>query len=250
MTERIATRLHVPEGLALGATAALTRDQVHRLRNVLRLGSGAVVAAFNEEEGEWRCTVAELGRNGGALTVAEQTRGPETEPTLSLVFAPIKRLRLDWLIEKATELGVTSFVPVVTARTQGADVNVDRLAAIATAAAEQCGRLSVPGVLPVLRLDNWLSAWPQGLRLLVCDETGGGVPIAEGLAAINPQSPAAILIGPEGGFDARELDALGKLPNVTRVGLGPRVLRAETAALAAVAAFQAIAGDWRRVRPR
>ncbi|HEX3537244.1 MAG TPA: 16S rRNA (uracil(1498)-N(3))-methyltransferase [Stellaceae bacterium] len=250
MSEHIATRLYIPGPLESGADVPLGGAQAHRLRNVLRLGAGAAVAAFNERDGEWYCSIAELGRNAGALAVGDRLRPPELETDLWLIFAPVKRARLDWLVEKATELGCSALLPVWTARTQTERVNLERLAALAVAAAEQSERLSVPEIRAPERLDRMLAAWPAERPLLVCDETGGGRPIAEPLAALDGNCAAALLIGPEGGFDATELDALRKLPNVTRVGLGPRVLRAETAALAAVAVFQALVGDWRRARPR
>ncbi len=178
-----------------------------------------------------------------------QIRAPDAEADLWLVFAPLKRTRLDWLVEKASELGAAVLLPVWTARTQPERLNRDRLHAIAVAAVEQSERLSVPEIRSPERLGALLAAWPADRRLILCDESGG-IPIAEALAALPPGVPTALLVGPEGGFADTELDALGKLPIVTRVGLGPRVLRAETAALAALAVFQAIAGDWRRVRPR
>jgi 16S rRNA (uracil1498-N3)-methyltransferase len=177
-------------------------------------------------------------------------RTPEPEPDLWLLFAPIRRTRLDWLVEKATELGAGALYPVWTARTQPERVSEDRLRALAIAAAEQCERLSVPEIHPPAALDRVLAAWPAGRHLVLCDESGAGPPIGDALAGFPPDASAALFVGPEGGFSDGELDALGKLPIVTRVGLGPRVLRAETAALAALAAFQAIAGDWRRRRPR
>ena len=249
MAERGATRLYVPQPLRPGEAVALGPAQAHRLRHVLRLGAGAIVAAFNERDGEWLCRLAEEGRRGAALIPEHRLRTAEAEPDLWLLFAPIKRARLDWLVEKATELGTAALVPVWTARTQPERLNCDRLAAIAIAAAEQSERLSVPEVRSPEPLEKILAAWPAKRRLVVGDETGGGVPIAAALADFG-DDPAALLIGPEGGFTETELDALGKLPIVTRVGLGPRVLRAETAAIAALAVFQAIAGDWRRARPR
>ena len=250
MTEKVATRLHIAGSLAEGGTAEIDAAQVHRLRHVLRLGVGAVVAAFNPGDGEFLCRVTELGRNGGSLAVEAKLRAAEPEGDLWLLFAPIKRLRLDLVIEKGTELGVSAFVPVMTERTQSERINRDRLVAQAIAAAEQSERLSVPEIRPAERMSQLLASWDRARRLVVCDETGGARPIADVLAEFKRNAPAAMLIGPEGGFTQSELDALHNLPFVSRVGLGPRVLRAETAALAALAAFQAIAGDWRRTRPR
>jgi 16S rRNA (uracil1498-N3)-methyltransferase len=236
--------------LAPGAAIALDPRQTHRLRNVLRLAAGAAVAAFNESEGEWLCHLTEAGRGRAVLLLEHQLRTAEAEPDLWLLFAPIKRARLDWLVEKATELGASALLPVLTARTQPERVNRERLRAQAIAAAEQSERLSVPEIHMPERLDRVLAGWSAERRLIVCDESGAGAPIAAALAPLPEVAPIALLIGPEGGFSETELDALGKLPIVSRVGLGPRVLRAETAALAALAVFQAIAGDWRRVRPR
>ena len=250
MTEKIATRLYLPVALTENRTAALDGAQAHRLRHVLRLGPGAAVAGFNTNDGEFLCRIVELGRNGGALAVERRLREPKGEADLWLLFAPIKRLRLDWLIEKGTELGVSVFVPVMTACTQPERINPERLFAHAVAAAEQSERLSPPEIRAAAPLAAVLAAWPGERRLIVCDETGGGVPIAEALTDFPAGAPAALLIGPEGGFTETELDALRKLPFVTAVGLGPRVLRAETAALAALAAFQATTGDWRGARRR
>jgi 16S rRNA (uracil1498-N3)-methyltransferase len=248
--EQVATRLHIPAALSAGGTAAIDAGQAHRLRHVLRLGPGAAVAAFNARDGEFRCRIVELDRNRGSLAVEARLRGPAPEADLRLLFAPVKRLRLDWLVEKGTELGVGQFIPVMTERTHAERLNRERLAAHAVAAAEQSERLSVPEIREPERLSRVLAGWDSGRRLVVCDETGGGAPIAGALAALEPGAPAALFVGPEGGFAQTELDALANLPFVTRAGLGPRVLRAETAALAAVAVFQAIAGDWRRARSR
>jgi 16S rRNA (uracil1498-N3)-methyltransferase len=250
MAERGATRLYLTAGLAPGIPVELDAGQAHRLRNVLRLGTGAPVAGFNERDGEWLCRLGELGRNRASLAVERLLRPAEPEPDLWLLFAPIKRVRLDWLVEKATELGAAALVPVWTARTQPLRLNTERLHALALAAAEQSERLSVPRIASPEPLERVLLGWPAGRLLVLCDETGSGMPIAEALANVRPTVPAALMVGPEGGFADRELDALGKLPIVRRVGLGPRVLRAETAVLAALAVFQAIAGDWRRARPR
>ena len=217
---------------------------------MLRLLPGAAVAAFNAAEGEFLCRMGEAGKNRIRLTVERQLRAPEPEPDLWLLFAPIKRARLDWLVEKASELGAAALRPVWTARTQPERVNEGRLRALAIAASEQSERLSVPEIHPAEPLGQVLAAWAAGRHLVLLDESGAGPPIAEAIAGFLPEAPAALFVGPEGGFTDTELDALGKLPIVTRVGLGPRVLRAETAALAALAVFQAIAGDWRRRRAR
>ncbi len=250
MAERRAARLYLAAGLAPGAVVELAAGQAHHLRDVLRLGPGAPVAAFNQADGEFLCRIGEIGKNRASLAVERQLRPAGPEADVWLVFAPLKRARLDWLVEKATELGVAALLPVWTARTQPERLNQGRLRALAIAAAEQSERLSVPEIRAAERLDRVLATWPAGRRLVVCDESGAGRPIAAALADFPPEAPAALFVGPEGGFADRELDALGKLPIVTRIGLGPRVLRAETAALAALAIFQAIAGDWRRSRPR
>jgi 16S rRNA (uracil1498-N3)-methyltransferase len=249
-TERVATRLYLPAALAEGGAVDIDAAQTHRLRHVLRLGAGAAVAAFNTRDGEFLCRVTEFGRGRGALAVEIRLRAPELEPDLWLLFAPIKRLRLDWLVEKGTELGVGAFVPVMTARTQPDRLNRERLLSHAIAAAEQSERLSVPEIRPIAPLKSLLDSWPPERRLILCDEAGGGAPIAEALGTLPAIAPVALLVGPEGGFAETELDAMANLPFVTRAGLGPRVLRAETAALAALAAYQAIAGDGRRIRSR
>jgi 16S rRNA (uracil1498-N3)-methyltransferase len=250
MSDRPATRLYIEQGLAPGIAVALSRAQAHRLRHVLRLGPGALVAGFNPRDGEWLCRLSEIGRDGAMLSALTQRRPPEPEADVWLLFAPIKRGRLDWLVEKATELGAAALLPVTTARTQPERLNRERLQAVAVAAAEQSERLSLPDIRELQPLARLLAGWPAERRLVVCDESGVGAPIAVALADFPMQAPAALFIGPEGGFAETELDALGKLPIVRRVGLGPRVLRAETAALAALSVFQALVGDWRRAPSR
>jgi len=245
-----AARLYIPEPLAAGAVVPLSDDNLHRLRNVLRLAAGATVAAFNERDGEFLCHVDTLRRSHGALKAIEQRRVPEPGPDVWLIFAPIKRARLEWIVEKATELGAAALIPVVTARTQSERLNRERLRVIAIAASEQSERVSLPEIRPEVPLARLLAEWPADRRLVLCDESGAGQPIVPALAGFDGMAPAAVFVGPEGGFAETELDAIGKLSIVTRVGLGPRVLRAETAALAALAVYQAIAGDWRFVRER
>jgi 16S rRNA (uracil1498-N3)-methyltransferase len=249
-TEKIATRLYLPAALVAGNMVALDAGQSHRLRNVLRLGVGATVAGFNAHDGEFQCRIAALGRDRGSLAVEARLREAEPEAGPWLLFAPVKKWRLEWLIEKGTELGVEVFIPVMTARTQPDRLNRERLLAHAIAATEQSERLSVPEIRPPAPLARLLAEWPVERVLILCDESGGGAPIGDVLAGLSAGEPAALLVGPEGGFAETELDALANLPFVKPAGLGPRVLRAETAALAALAAYQTIAGDWRKLRRR
>jgi 16S rRNA (uracil1498-N3)-methyltransferase len=248
-----AARLHVTADLAQARSVALDPGQAHHLRDVLRLAPGAGVTLFNGRDGEWRGTLQELAKKGGAVRAEEQVRMQEAGSDLWLVFAPLKSDRLDFLVEKASELGVSALAPTFTRHTAVGRINRERMQARAIEAAEQCERLTVPEVLPAVTLDERLYAWPRERKLFACVEAGPAQPIAEALAAFagvagGAQQPCAVLSGPEGGFAAAELDALRKLPFVTPVGLGPRVLRAETAALAALACFQAILGDG-TVRP-
>lgn len=241
-------RLFVEADLAAGAVAGLTREQAHYLQRVMRRKAGDPVLLFNGRDGEWEAKIEGLGRGWCSAALVRRTRPQTPEPDLWLVFAPIKRARLDFLAEKATELGCSALWPVMTQNTAVTRVNTERLAANATEAAEQSERLTVPEVFDVASIEDVIARWPAGRHVIICDETGGGVPLLEAASKAEAGAPHAIVTGPEGGFDPRELDALGKLPFVTRVSLGPRVLRADTAALAALAVFQAAAGDWRETR--
>jgi 16S rRNA (uracil1498-N3)-methyltransferase len=249
---RPGARLFVEAALGPAVALELGPDQAHYVRDVMRLGEGAEVALFNGRDGEWRARIARIGRGWAELVVGAMTRPQAPEPDLWLVFAPVKRLRLDILVEKATELGVAALTPVMTRRTAVARVNVARLAAHAREAAEQCRRLTVPACQEPIALRRLLAHWPAGRRLLVCDEVGGGRPIAEVLAAASGEAgaPWAIMTGPEGGFDEAELEALRSLAGACAVGLGPRVLRADTAAVAALACWQAVLGDWSLTPPQ
>jgi 16S rRNA (uracil1498-N3)-methyltransferase len=242
------TRLFVDHELAEGHTVGLAPSQSHYLHNVLRLASGDAVHLFNGRDGEWRGTIDALGRGWCSIALSERIRAQETEPDLWLVFAPIKRARIDFIAAKAAELGASALVPVFTENTAVGRVNTERLRANAIEAAEQCGRLTVPTVREPVSLGNLLGGWPAGRRLLVCDETGRGAPILDALQTLRGGEASrswAILIGPEGGFSPSELDLLAETTIVTRVGLGPRILRADTAAIAALACWQAVLGDWR-----
>lgn len=238
-------RLFVPAPLAAGEQIMLSPPQAHYLRHVMRVGAGDAVALFNGTDGEWRATVGLIGKRAAEATVEKQLRPQTADVDVWLMFAPIKRHAIDMLVQKATELGAARLLPVTTRRTVSERVNVDRLRAIAVEAAEQCGRLSVPDLAAAQALDRAVDGWPDGRVLVFCDETGGR-PLTEALADRGAAQQAAILIGPEGGFEPGERDWLRDLPFVMPVSLGPRILRAETAALAALALWQAICGDWRR----
>jgi 16S rRNA (uracil1498-N3)-methyltransferase len=244
------TRLFVTAVLGAGAEIELDGDATHYLRNVLRLAPGEWVGLFNGRDGEWSAELTSLSKRAARLQLREQVRVQNIEPDLWLVFAPIKRQRIDILVEKATELGATALLPVFTARTVMTRVNLDRLAAHAKEAAEQSERLTVPVIREPQSFDKLLAEWPPSRRLLVCAEAGPARPMVDALGELtrdvrNRTESWAIMTGPEGGFTASELDALGKLPFVTPVGLGPRILRADTAAIAALASWQALVGDGR-----
>ena len=243
--ERVETRLYLEAALAAGATLGLDHARAHFLRSVLRLKRGARIAVFNGADGEWTARLDALGKGWASLVVEAQRRGQEPEPDVWLVFAPIKRARLDFLVEKAVELGVSRLQPAMTRYTAVSRVNRERLAANAREAAEQCERLSVPEVMEARPLFDIMGDWPTERRLLVCRERGAAPPLGAVLQAASgeAETPWAILVGPEGGFARSELDGLSKLPFVTPVGLGPRILRADTAALFALACWQALLGD-------
>lgn len=240
-------RLFVGDGLGDGMAITLGREQSHYLANVMRAKAGDEVALFNGRDGEWASEITALGKRAVELGVTGRLRPQAEEPDLWLAFAPIKRGRIDYVAAKATELGVARLIPVMTARTQMTRVNTGRLRANAVEAAEQCERISVPEVDEPVSFADLLANWPADRRLFVGDETGGGQPIAEAARenAAGASLPCAVLVGPEGGFTPDELDELDKLTFVTKIGLGPRVMRADTAAIAALSVIQAIAGDWR-----
>ena len=235
-------RLHVPHDLAPGAALGLDEGQSRYLAAVMRLGVGDEVAVFNGRDGEWRATVAAVGKRAVTLTALSQTRAQHVGPDLDLIIALVKRARLETIVEKAAELGARRVRPVITERTNADHTRVDRLRAIATEAAEQTGRLDVPDVAEPLRLEKVLADWEPGRRLLFCDEAGDAAPV---LTAGLGEGPWAILIGPEGGFSPAERDRLRSLPYATPASLGPRILRADTAAISALTLWQAAVGDWR-----
>lgn len=245
MRHRAKARLYVTEDLAAERTVGLEAGQAHYLRHVMRLGPGDPVALFNGRDGEWLARIDGFGRGWCSLMVEEQTRPQRPEPDLWLAFAPIKRARLDFLVQKAVELGASRLIPVMTRHTDVSRVNLDRIRTNVAEAAEQCERLTLPDVGEVRALRDVLADWPASRRLLLCAEAGPAEPVGQVLRSAAAESPAwGIMTGPEGGFATEELDAFGKLPFVTAISLGPRILRAETAALAALSCWQSVLGDW------
>jgi len=237
---RSTPRLFVDEPLASGPRR-LDGPQAHYLLGVMRLRAGDPVRLFDDRTGDWLATVASAGKRDLVLAVEERLAGREPVPDLWLCAAPIKKGRVDWLAEKACELGVDRLLPVLTRRTVVDRPNVDRLRAHMIEAAEQCGRTAIPQVAEPVKLDAMLRDWPDGRTIFFADEQGG-TPAFEAMR--DRPGPAAVLTGPEGGFDDAERDALRGHPAAVAVTLGPRILRADTAAAAAVALWMAAAGDW------
>ena len=235
-------RLFVEHPLGPGQPVPLTTDQAHYLFGVMRLGVGGAVLLFNGRDGEWRADVAGAGKRGGILICAVQTRQLVMPCDLWLLFAPIKKARTDFIVEKAVELGVARILPVQTQHTHADRIRQDKLQAHAVEAAEQCGATVVPEVAELAGLERVLAGWDGARRILWCDEGLAGVPSA--LASDARGQPWAILIGPEGGFSDREQGLLRGMVSVVPISLGPRILRADTAAVAALTLWQAALGDW------
>ena len=232
-------RLFVRQTLSEGVAIVLDANQANYLGNVLRLGVGAELLVFDGLSGEWLAHIADAGKKRMTLAVDRQTRESESIPDVWLAFAPVKRAQTDWLVEKSTELGVARLIPVMTQRTVTERVRLDRLESIAIEAAEQCGRTRVPQIVEPTSLKRLIEELDPARHLYFADE-GGGEPVASTFA----EGPALILVGPEGGFTEEERQ-LVRGSGASAISLGPRILRAETAALAALASFMAIAGDWR-----
>jgi len=239
------TRLFVTATLEPGTSVTLEDGQTHYLLHVLRAREGDRVLVFNGRDGEWQAEIASATKRGVVLSARRQTLPQTTVPDVWLVFAPVKKTPSDYLVQKATELGAAKLQPVFTRRTIVTRINQERLLANAMEAAEQSARLSVPEIGASAALDKLLSAWPKARRLFFCDEGGDARPLAEAAREAGA-GPAAILTGPEGGFDLAEREMLRALAFVTPVTLGPRILRADTAALAALAIWQSVTGDWRQ----
>jgi 16S rRNA (uracil1498-N3)-methyltransferase len=239
-------RLFVESDLAPGATIPLRHDQAHYLTNVMRQGEGAAIRLFNGRDGEWRATLIEPRKKVWAARVEDCLRPWTPGPDLDLVVAVVKRGRLETVVEKAAELGVRRVIPVLTERTNAPRASLDRLRAIATEAAEQTGRLDVPVIAEPTRLADVLRDWQPDRRLMFCDEAGDALPAAQALAREAPSSaPWAVLIGPEGGFSPAERASARAVTGSLPVSLGPRILRADTAAIAALTLWQSVIGDWR-----
>ncbi|SDX16748.1 16S rRNA (uracil1498-N3)-methyltransferase [Ruegeria halocynthiae] len=235
-------RLYVEHPLGSGQSVPLTREQAHYLFGVMRLSVGGRIALFNGSDGEWIAEVAEAGKRGGALSCVVQSKPLQLPPDLWLLFAPIKKARTDFIVEKAAEMGAARIMPVQTEFTNSERIRQDRLQAHAVEAAEQCGGTFVPEVTDLQRLDRVLAAWPEYRQLMFCDEAEVGAALK--LAENEKGRPWAILIGPEGGFSEPERKRLKALPYAHVVSLGPRVLRADTAAVAAMTMWQQALGDW------
>jgi 16S rRNA (uracil1498-N3)-methyltransferase len=242
-----AQRLFVAAPLAPGAKIVLNQTQANYVRNVLRLREGSKILVFNGRDGEWEASVAAVGSKSAALAVQRMTRPQPPPPGLHYLFAPLKHARQDYMIEKAVEMGAGMLRPVITRRTQASRVNCERMRTHAIEAAEQCGILSVPEIAPPVRFDALLAGWDHGRVLIFCDEDAA---VEDPCALLRShktqmQPPKlAVLIGPEGGFEPSEREALFMLPSAVCLPLGPRILRADTAAVAALAVVQATLGDW------
>ena len=249
-------RIYCSEALSAGGSISLPQKQAHYLRSVLRREPGAALLLFNAESGEFAARIAEIDKKGARVELLDQTRAPEAEPDIELLLAPVKRAAMEMIVQKGTELGVRRFRPVMTDRTNADRVRVDRLQAIALEAAEQCGRLSAPEVDAPASLAETLLRWDVARALYYCDEAGDDPAIRWGgpdgraaplLDVISVEAKsAAILVGPEGGISSDERNWLRAIPHVTAATLGPRILRADTAAIVALALWQARAGDLAR----
>jgi 16S rRNA (uracil1498-N3)-methyltransferase len=238
-------RVYLDVPLAGGQEVSFDRAQTNYLQNVLRLKRGDALLLFNGRDGEWLANLAGSGKRALAASVGERMREQPRPSDLHFLFAPLKHARLDYLVQKAVEMGASRLQPVITQHTQVMRINLDRMRANAIEAAQQCGILNVPEVAEPVAFKSLTGSADAGRLLVFCDEDAEVKDPAAALAAARGRWPLAVLIGPEGGFAADERAALLKRPNVVRIALGPRILRADTAAVAALALVQAVLGDWR-----
>jgi 16S rRNA (uracil1498-N3)-methyltransferase len=236
-------RLFVEAHLSEGAEFALEKEQGHYLVHVLRLSPGDAVSLFNGRDGEWLCYITTVTKKAVDVRVERNTAAVQPPPDIDYLFAPLKHARLDYMVQKATELGARRLRPVITQRTIAERVNLDRMKANAIEAAEQCNLVFVPDVLEPAPLAKVLAQWDSSRSLIYCDETASVTNPVEALKHIT--APAAVLVGPEGGFTNEERAHLKSLPFVTAISLGPRIMRADTVAIAALAVVQAVIGDWK-----
>lgn len=244
-------RLYLADNIDKNATLPLTGDMLHYIGTVMRLQNGAQLRVFNAESGEWLCQLELSGNKKGNVKVLRQLRTPLRLPDLHLFCAPIKKNHFDFTLVKATELGITHIHPILTERTQIREINLKRLTIVAKEAAEQSERLCLPEIHPLTPLTALTKSPYDKLTLFLGAESGAATPIAEAFQAVShnaTQNPAGFIIGPEGGFSAQEFTNLLNCTNIKPVSLGPRILRAETAAMACLACWQAINGDWRTPR--
>jgi len=242
-------RLYVDAPMAAGTTLPLEAGQANYLRNVLRFKAGDAVLVFNGRDGEWQATLADGGKRSASLVVGERSRAQTRPPDLHYLFAPLKHARLDYMVQKAVEMGASRLQPVLTRHVQVARVNLERMRANAIEAAEQCGILTLPEIAAPVALERALAERDPGRLLVFCDEDAEVKDPVAALSAARAERgagvPLAVLVGPEGGFTEDERAMLAKSPNVVRLALGPRILRADTAAVAALALVGAVLGDWR-----
>lgn len=235
-------RLFINYPLEQGVISELTSKQAHYLKNVMRQKLSDLLYVFNGNDGEFEAEIKSLDKNSSYIEIKELTREMRGEPDISLIFAPIKHGKIDFLVQKATELGVSELIPVFTERTVIKRINEERMASNAIEAAEQCERLTIPKIHSISKLEKVLGHWNKERKILVCDETGNGKSIKEVLS--ENSDIKAVIIGPEGGFTRAELDMMYKLPYVIPAGMGPRIMRADTAAIAALTCWQEHLGDW------
>jgi len=252
MSKSIKARLYVENDLCSGSEFLLSGNQGHYLVNVMRLKAGIFILLFNGRDGEWLAEIVKVGKGKAAIMVRDNIMAQRAEPDLWYLFAPIKKARLDYMVEKATELGVSLIRQVLTERTNLDRLKEDKIRAHAIEAAEQCERFTVPTVEPMIKLDKLLMEWPEDRLIMFCDEEGDQdpncFPVGKAIDEVNAwqERPRkwAILIGPEGGFSPAERTLIRQQANVVPVTLGPRILRADTAAVAAITLWQSFAGDW------
>lgn len=242
-------RLYTENNLSEGANIALTSGQTHYLKNVMRKGISDRIFLFNGRDGEWQAAIKSTDKKLCSVVLERQVRAQKAETDLWLLFAPVKNVKINFIAEKAAELGVSVLQPVITRHTIVTRVNIERLRENAIEAAEQCRRLTIPQVKEPFRLKNTLSNWDYNRAIMFCDESGGGKPVKEALPKADKSKKWAVLIGPEGGFSEEEIKNLYSFPHILPVSLGPRILRADTASIAALTCWQEHLGDWQE-QPR